>query len=272
MMRVLFFLYFPVSDELGVDELPYLNNIPSILGKVRKYCRDNNIEPCFVYDDNNIYSFLGVVGAFSEVLPANTVEDLKNVAHKFLGRNSINIANATRLKKGNFSIRFEKSSLENDLNPPLVLQNIPGNESHRCLISFIPGHPTSYGYVYIISGDRAKPDIPQIDRVPLYSSIEDIVEWIVSRKQNTTSISESPDFELTRYRWGNQHIYFHHKDKTYWYYDFFHRDNRDGSHYEVFDHTGENWLGEADTILSNPQLPPKAKPSEKKISHILHGK
>lgn len=87
---------------------------------------------------------------------------------------------------------------------------------------------------------------PELSIVPVSETVQDCVDWIRQIKQNCGfSLHNAWQFLPTNmvYPASKQKIYKNLNDGSYWYYDYFHRENQE--HYEVFDTHG-NHIGEAD--------------------------
>ena len=80
------------------------------------------------------------------------------------------------------------------------------------------------------------------------------------------SLIGNRDYRPTTMKWGKQRIYQRIEDGNYWYFDFYHRENK--IHYEVFDVAGSH-LGEAN---AEGALVDGKADAKKSISKILHGK
>ncbi len=80
------------------------------------------------------------------------------------------------------------------------------------------------------------------------------------------SLIGNREFERTNYRWVHQTMFKKTSDNSYWYFDYFHRDNK--IHYEVFNEDGDH-LGEASAA---GVLQPGTADRNKSIADILHGK
>lgn len=262
MNQVLFFLLFPESDNASINPIGKIDEIISMLTMIKKYCRlhKNQLNPLFLYDSD-------ALGYFENVANSSDRKDKIQNIRNLLDRNAINVKNQTRKESDVYYVRYDTKSLCTDIQTPLIIQNIPGNGCNKCLVSFVEDVPTDYGYVHVIRDAVHRYDLPKIETVHLFHSTSDIVEWLKTFDDGCQLISESPDFTRTKYRWEKQCIYCRNADNTYWYFDYFHKDNK--SHYEVFNSNGI-WLGEAETTNSTPIIPPNVK--SKSISHILHGR
>lgn len=261
MNQVLFFLLFPECDNESMNSIEKIDEIVKMLIKIKKFCRLYHLNSLFLYDSDALDYFENVADLLDR---KDKMQNIRNV----LDRNAINVKNQTRKESDVYYVRYDTKSLCTDIQTPLIIQNIPGNECDKCLVSFVENVPTDYGYVHVIRDAVHRYDLPKIETVRLFHSTSDIVEWLKTFDNGSLLISESLDYTRTSYRWNNQCIYRKNDNNTYWYFDYFHKDNK--PHYEVFDSNG-TWLGEADAINGNPVIPSNTN-QNKSISHILHGK
>jgi hypothetical protein len=107
-------------------------------------------------------------------------------------------------------------------------------------------------------------DLPRLSRIPFFREEMEFRAWIETRTgASDFSLRNKQRFTATGKLWVKQMIYKENQTDQYWYFDFFHKDNR--QHYEVFDSVGLH-LGEAgiDGVLIHG-----TQDANKKISHII---
>jgi hypothetical protein len=68
------------------------------------------------------------------------------------------------------------------------------------------------------------------------------LEWFSSLDSLDFSLYDKRRFQKTQLKWIKQSIFKEFTTNYYWYFDFFHKDNK--RHYEVFDSLGDH-IGEA---------------------------
>lgn len=124
----------------------------------------------------------------------------------------------------------------------------------------------------LTGGDRFRRDIipvikdaphyeecPVFYSLPVFETYEGLVEWFHHQSiSDSISLRDVKRFKRTNliYRAGKQRIYQELKTNYYWYFDYFHRENK--MHYEVFDsfkkHLGEaDMKGQIDRTRQDPQ-------------------
>ena len=108
---------------------------------------------------------------------------------------------------------------------------------------------------------------PELSIVPVTETVQDCVGWIRQIGQKRVfSLRNTAQFLPTNmiYIASKQRIYKSLNDGSFWYYDYFHRENQE--HYEVFDTHG-NHIGEADIT---GRIDTRKCDKTKKISHLLN--
>ena len=134
------------------------------------------------------------------------------------------------------------------------------------MLSLSPGIPTDYKQVTIIKDRTYDDGRPELKNIPLFFSAEECIEWMSALLDGHFSLIGNQDYRPTTMKWGKQRIYQRIEDGNYWYFDFYHRENK--IHYEVFDVAGSH-LGEAN---AEGALVVGTADAKKSISKILHGK
>ena len=161
--------------------------------------------------------------------------------------------------------RWDTVACTADPDASVVLKSAFESPGAPCVLSLGVGLPTDYYQVSIIKDGAYRDNVPVLKNIPLFFSAEECVEWLSSLLGQHFSLIGNAAFERTNMRWIKQSIFRRKEDGSYWYFDYFHKDNR--IHYEVFDTDGDN-LGEASQ--DGQLIPGTAKP-ERSISKILHG-
>lgn len=88
--------------------------------------------------------------------------------------------------------------------------------------------------------------LPKLCCIPYFNPVNTFIEWYrVQINNRPFSLQDPVRFERTCYLspGSQERVYKERETSHYWYYDFFHKDNKE--HYEVFDECGKH-LGEAD--------------------------
>jgi hypothetical protein len=89
--------------------------------------------------------------------------------------------------------------------------------------------------------------LPILQCIGTVRDIEELETWLYTNFPDEFSLQNTNRFERTNhiYTPSKQRIYKETQTGYYWYFDFYHRENK--IHFEVFDSTGGNHLGEADS-------------------------
>lgn len=89
--------------------------------------------------------------------------------------------------------------------------------------------------------------LPILQCIDTVRDIEGLQTWLYKNFPDRFSLQNTNRFERTNhiYTPSKQRIYKETQTGYYWYFDFYHRENK--IHFEVFDSTGGNHLGEADS-------------------------
>lgn len=247
-MQINFFLLFPeTGDEvlsLATDN-ESCKKIYDFIAHVNNFARQNEFDFTFYYDSDNFAKFKEVVD----------VSDEKTYMHRIVTGIQI------QMKSNMHDLKY--SSLINHdciytLWDSLTMQSIPDVHNvvknagegavipdHSCLLSFVDGQPTVDAKLNIIKDKfPAEPSLPVLFTIPIFRDYL-VVELWLKQFVKGFSLKNKALFRVTPYRWpqSDQQIYQKIEDNTYWYFDFFHRNNR--IHYEVYDEAG-NYLGESD--------------------------
>lgn len=135
-----------------------------------------------------------------------------------------------------------------------------------CILSFCEGNPTIYDAIHVIKDAENRKELPQITSIPLFFTGSDCLEWMNGLCVNKFSLRNRDTFDRTSYirPVSKQRIYRHKRDGNYWYFDFYHKDNK--AHYEVFDGDGHH-VGEADM---GGVIIPNTQDASKSIKKLLH--
>ena len=166
--------------------------------------------------------------------------------------------------------------MHTDIKPSiteLVKRKMQYSQKDYSLLNFNSDHIYEGNPVYMSKNHLSiLIDGPAIDSFPVLFNIRrfrngDILNWIDDLEdEGSLNLKNHTDFTKTNLLWNKQSIYKQISTGHYWYYDYYHRDNKE--HYEVFDHTGKH-LGEANL---NFELDESKIDSDKSISKLLSGK
>lgn len=110
--------------------------------------------------------------------------------------------------------------------------------------------------------------LPKLYNIHYFNPVNTFIQWRRSKLGNRAfSLQDVTRFERTSFVYGSskQRIYKEISTSRYWYYDYFHKDNRE--HYEVFNMDGTHYA-EAD---ENGSIDRTRQDDSKSIKDIIHG-
>ncbi len=162
-----------------------------------------------------------------------------------------------------------------DANNPILCKNtsiIPSSaeklfhsleDSEVVIVSFIKEDSHHRDIMPVIKD--ARHILPEFCCVRYFNPVNTFAEWLYCQIKNKPfCLQNLTRFERTSYIYEKQRIYQEKGTAHYWYYDYFHKDNKE--HYEVFDKQGLH-LAEADI---NGNLDLSKKDNNKSIQGIIH--
>lgn len=239
-----------------------LNEMMAPLMQIKTYASAHDIRLRIYYDIENIKTFMkdaaGIVddGAY--------LKRPSSVLRNFISSQSTDVQKEMLLEAECCYIRWDSLTYTSTPDVPLIVKS--AYESPKaCVFSLSPNVPADYYIVSIIKDRQYRKGLPELKKIPLFFSDIACIEWMSSLLDGHFSLIGNKSFEPTNYLWIKQRIYKKRSDGNYWYFDFFHSENR--IHYEVFDEAGDH-IGEA---AENGEMIPDSRDDKKSISHILHG-
>ena len=231
--------------------------------RVKEYVRANGISLRIFFDQENIIRFKTDAGQFVD--EGTCLEKPVTILRRFIGSHSTDVNKDPLLDAECSYIRWDTITCTADADAPLVVKSAFESPGAPCVLSLSPVTPTDYFKVTLIKDRAYREDLPELKDIPLFFSADECIEWLSSLLAGHFSLVSNKAFMPTTYHWNNQRIFEKAEDGSYWYFDYFHRENK--IHYEVFNHEG-NHLGEAgeDGLLVDDTAD-----GNKTIRHILHG-
>lgn len=233
--------------------------------QIKEYARMNGIGLRVFYDKENIATFMKDAGDIVD--NGSYLEKPSIILKRVVGTNSSDLRKV-RLLDANYSyIRWDTITYTAYPDAPLAVMSAYESSHKACVMSLLHGIPTEYYQVSIIK-DKAyyKNSVPELKNIPLFYKASECIGWLYSLIEGHFSLIGNRSFVRTAYHWNNQCIFRKKEDNTYWYFDYFHKDNK--IHYEVFNQEGDH-LGIASE--SGALLVGTAN-ATKSIKNILHGK
>ncbi len=239
------FLLFPeTSDEivdLGEDIEQYRNISRSIkIIKQQLYGTDY----CFLYDSDNIQTFIRQ----AQILLAGYLLD--KVIHKIrilISSKSQDIRVTCPYRVDHQYHVWDIHTCQAALSSDIIKASAEKiHRSEICAVFLLTKRNPFGRNVIPVVIDALHAPQPELSIVPVAETVSDCVGWIRHIEQNRGfSLRNTLQFSPTNMIYGasKQRIYKNLSDGSFWYYDYFHRENHE--HYEVFDVHG-NHVGEAD--------------------------
>lgn len=249
-----------LSLELTKEKL---GEMMSPLITVREFARKQGINLRVFFDSDNIARFKNDAGGIVD--DGSYMDKPTNMLRNFVSTYSTDVKGGSQLDVSYNYIRWDTVTCTADPDAPIVLKSAFESPGAPCVLSLGTGLPTDYYQVSIIKDSTYKDNTPVLKNVPLFFSAEECIEWLSSLLDNHFSLIGNAAFERTSMRWRKQRLFKNKEDGSYWYFDYFHKDNK--IHYEVFDADGQN-LGEAS---QDGQIIQGTAKSGRSISKILHG-
>lgn len=233
------------------------------LMRIKEYSREKGINLRIFFDLENIIRFKTDAG---DVLDDGTSLDKPvSILRNFISSNSTDVNKNQLLDAECRYIRWDTVTCTTDADAPLIVKSAFESPGAPCVLSLSPMTPTDYYKVTLIKDRAYREDLPELKNIPLFFKADECIEWLSSLIEGHFSLIGNNAILPTSYHWNNQRIFEKVDDGTYWYFDFYHRQNK--IHYEVFNHDGEH-LGEAN---EDGRLVNGTADNNKSISHILHG-
>lgn len=260
------FILLPTADDVLNMELTEesMRKMMDPLMTVKVYARKSCISLRIFFDSDNIVRFMEDAGAVVD--EGTYLKRPSTVLKSFISSCSTDLRKVSLLDGACSYVRWDTVRNEVDTDASIVVKSAFESLSATCVLSLTRGVPTDYYMVSLIKDRQYQGGLPELKNIPLFFSAVECIEWMSSLVDGHFSLIGNKDFIPTNYKWGHQTMFRRKDDGTYWYFDYFHKDNK--VHYEVFNTEGYH-LGEAskDGILQEG-----TKDSNKSISEILHGK
>lgn len=233
------------------------------LMRVKEYAREKGISLRIFFDLENIIRFKADVGAVVD--DGTSLDKPVSILRSFVANHSTDVNKKQLLDAECSYIRWDTVTCTADADAPLIVKSAFESPGAPCVLSLSPKTPTDYYKVTIIKDRAYRDGLPELKDIPLFFSADECIEWLSSLLEGHFSLIGNKAFIPTSYHWNNQRIFEKIEDGSYWYFDFFHRENK--IHYEIFNHEGD-YVGEAS---EDGQPIGGTADNNKSIRHILHG-
>lgn len=267
-MKIKVFFLFPESDDdiVRIADCPdaYENLIAEVL--MIKQQLKSNIKYELCYDSSNIKLFLEKSKSFLDdvyiLKYSNRLQTFFNNCSRNIGVNNLIKSDC---KYFNWNINNTSNNESNTLIAEATESILNQANDHKTiLINISRAHKTNRECIHVIIDAIHYNELPQLVTIPIVNNEIEFSEWVLTLPKASFSLKDKRLFQLTKYKWEKQSIYYDIKNGNFWYYDYFHKENK--KHYEVFDQNGIH-LGEANIfgILDRSKAC-----NSKKIGHIIH--
>lgn len=270
MERLNIFLLFPELDEeilsLGENKDLY-EDIPKQLTLIRKLIKNTDYQ--FFYDANNVSAFCKK--ALLLTSGEHYLGKLNTQILAMLDKRATMVVNVSLPDYAHGCYQWDSGSASvesrnNHLFEYATEKFIEREGENTIIISLLYEDPWERGIMPMLKDAPNSPELPLLLRIPYFSPINTFIEWYRSKESNRTfSLHDMNRFERTTYirKESKQRIYLEKGSSHYWYYDYYHKDNKE--HYEVFDSCG-NHIGEADM---NGNLDESKRDNKKSIKGLF---
>ncbi|MBI5371275.1 MAG: hypothetical protein HZA79_04520 [Sphingobacteriales bacterium] len=266
-MKVKAFIYLPETDaafEMLHNNPDSYQEVINELFSVKKKLKEKGIYDLY-FDAANISSFIQVA---TGLLPDPHLAGIKGQLQHILKYTSTDV-NLPVFRSSQHIYANWAISVSVISSPFVVAESaessLQDNEAEKticiCLGNSIDVNREE---LHIIKDAIREPALPKVLFVTATNSSVGFVRWITTIADGTFKLSGNNDFEPLEKYWRKERIYRHKQTGNHWYFDFFHRENK--IHYEVFDSTGNTYLGEADI---NGNMIQGTNVGNKKISDII---
>lgn len=264
-MNASLFILLPVEDAvLNIPQTKEAwNELFAPLLHVKEFARTKGIELRIFFDQENIVQFKADAGIVVD--DGSYLDRPSKILRQFIGSNSSDVQKTQLVDAECSYIRWDTLTCKMDVNTPLVIKSAFESPGSPCVLSLSPIVPADYYQVSLIKDRAYCEELPELKNIPLFFSADECVEWLSSLLEGHFSLIGNNAFIRTSFHWNNQCIFKKVEDGTYWYFDFFHRENK--IHYEVFNNEGDH-MGEAS---KDGMLMEGTQDKNKSIRNILHG-
>ncbi|WP_285828045.1 hypothetical protein [Bacteroides acidifaciens] len=267
MAQLNIFLRFPETPDEIIDlgeDIEQYRNISRSIQTVKEQL--SNIDYCLLYDSENIQAFKRQAQILSEGYLLNKV--INQIRSLISPKKSQDI-HTTRLYRADHQYHiWNIHTCQIDSASDIIKSSAEKIHNNEICTVFLLTKQNSFNRNVIpVVIDASHAPHPELSIVPVSETVQDCVDWIRQIKQNCGfSLHNAWQFLPTNmvYPASKQKIYKNLNDGSYWYYDYFHRENQE--HYEVFDTHG-NHIGEADMT---GKIDRQKCDKTKKISHLLN--
>ena len=266
-MKIKVFLLFPENDDdflsLGDNPQTYIDLIEEVANIKQQLRERQGFE--LNYDSYNTNLFLTKVETLiNEEYLANCRKQLLLL----IGTHSRDVTKNSFLSTDSIYVNYcidQPLTAANAIASEAAEAKLKESSGQIAFINVAEAYKTNRDYLYVIKDAVQINALPQLLSIPIINNDIEFAEWIVTLSNSNFSLRDKNLFTRTAYRWKKQLIFKKRNEEEFWYFDYFHKENK--VHYEVFDSTGihrgeANIEGVLDTTKAD---------GNKRINDILHG-
>ena len=265
------YIILPDNDEdfvlLG-DGISAYMDIPKQLLEIKKLFSHKTSYTLF-YSGNNIECFCSKANT---ICGGSYLEQIESQIRHLIGNNSRNVDVTVKPKVNHFLYRWDLNNPTNNTyeNSNLIISAVETYCNFTKEVAMVSFKESEWDrdILPIIEDSKQESGLPLISNIPYFYPYSTFIEWYKERSSDRTfSLLDVSVFERTSYIYPKTKRRIYKKTSTgeYWYYDFFHKDNKE--HFEVFNTTGQH-VGEANI---NGEIDVTKKDAKKSINRLLFG-
>lgn len=241
------FLLFPQTDDeiLAFDEEKLCDEIPKQLSYVRNVLKHSQVNYKLLYNSKDIEFFCNQA---ENICSGKYLGKIKTQILTLLNKKAIDLNTRKYYKTDCSYNKWVDNSVklvENTIFSSATESFLENKDEKTVILSLLNNDIWDRDIMPIIKDAKHYDNLPILCNIPYFNPVHTFVEWYNTNISNHSfSLLNVSKFEKTNkiYPSSKQRIYLERETNRYWYYDYFHKDNKE--HYEVFDREG-NHIGEA---------------------------
>jgi len=239
------YLLFPQTgdDILDIiqDEKSYKQFVKDVLESISTLRKANSLK--LFYDSENIKTFVDACSSFES---ESYLHNAENQIRNFISLKSVAIQDQPIKDKCCVYVLWNYNNLlQVDYAPEIVAETaekIFSYPNEEFLLLNISENIKADRNVLLVCKDAKHIlDLPKFARIPFVTDKCDLELWLSTKHVTTFSLLDRNRFTRTNLKEQGQRIFQEKETGNYWYLDNFHK-----THYEIFDSTGKQHIGEAD--------------------------
>lgn len=264
-MKIKTYFLFPTTDEdfitIGDNPQSYRSLIEevAVIKKQLKAHKDFELW----YDSANVNLFLTKAESLIEKVYLTDCRTQLQILFNSFSRN----ISTTSMRKAdciyvNWNINYTIADA-NRLIAEASEAKLNEGQDKTILINISNAYVNNRDCIHVIKDAIHYNELPLLISVPVANNEIEFSEWHTTLASPEFSLRNKSKFQVTAFRWEKQSIYLEIATGNFWYYDYFHNENK--RHYEVFNAVGVH-IGEANT---NGVLDTGKATNTKRIDQII---